>query len=182
MAITRERKAERVQQYLEHLRNSQGVILTDYRGLRVSEIEELRRALRNNQATYQVVKNRLLLIALKELGLEMPREWLEGPVAVAFCHGEVVAAAKAIQDFAKGRENFVVKGGLLGKTPITPAQVAALASLPPKEVILGQVLGAIQAPASQVVGVVASGIRQVLNVLQAYVDKLEGKSPAAQTA
>ncbi|MCS7282452.1 MAG: 50S ribosomal protein L10, partial [Anaerolineae bacterium] len=82
MAITRERKEERVRQYLEHLRKSQGVILTNYRGLRVSEIEELRRSLRNNQATYQVVKNRLLLLALKELGLEMPREWLEGPVAV----------------------------------------------------------------------------------------------------
>ncbi len=182
MAITRERKEERVQQYLEHLRNSQGIILTDYRGLRVAEIEELRRSLRNSQATYQVVKNRLLLRALRELGLEMPGEWLEGPVAVAFCYGEVVAAAKAIQDFAKGRENFAVKGGLLGKSPITPAQVAALANLPPKEVVLGQVLGAIQAPASQVVGVVASGIRQVLNVLQAYVDKLEGKSPAAQAA
>ncbi|MCS7283674.1 MAG: 50S ribosomal protein L10, partial [Anaerolineae bacterium] len=90
--------------------------------------------------------------------------------------------AKVIQDFAKGRENFAVKGALLGKTPITSAQVAALANLPPKEVVLGQVLGAIQAPASQVVGVVASGIRQVLNVLQAYVDKLEGKSPAAQAA
>jgi hypothetical protein len=68
------------------------------------------------------------------------------------------------------------RGGLLGKTPITPAQVTALANLPPKETVLGQVLGTINAPASQVVGVVASGIRQVLNVLQAYVDKLEGKT------
>lgn len=182
MAITRERKAERLQQYLEHLRNSQGVILTDYRGLKVSEVEGLRRSLRGTQTTYQVVKNRIFLRAMKELGLEMPGEWLEGPVAVAFCHGEVVDAAKVIQDFAKGRENFVVKGGLLGRSPVTAAQIAALANLPPKEVVLGQVLGTIQAPASQVVGVVASGIRQVLNVLQAYVDKLEGKSPAAQAA
>ncbi len=176
MAITRAKKAERVEQYLEHLQKSQGLILTDYRGMRVAEIEELRRSLRGAQATYQVVKNRLLLLALQQMGLAMPQEWLEGPVAVAFCHGEVPAAAKVVQEFAKGREKFAVKGGVLGRTPITPAQIAALASLPPREVVLAQVLGAMNAPASQVVGVIASGIRQVLNVLQAYVDKLEGKT------
>jgi large subunit ribosomal protein L10 len=165
-----------VEQYLERLQKSQGLILTDYRGLRVSEIEELRRSLRGAQATYQVVKNRLLLLALRQMGLSMPQEWLEGPVAVAFCHGEMPAAAKVIQDFAKGHEQFAVKGGLVGKTPITAPQVAALASLPPREVVLAQVLGTVNAPASRVVGVVASGIRQVLNVLQAYVDKLEGKT------
>ncbi len=176
MAISREKKAERVEQYLEHLRKSQGLILTDYRGLRVAEIEELRRSLRGTEATYQVVKNRLLLLALQQLGLTMPQEWLEGPVAVAFCHGEVPAAAKVVLEFSKGHERFAIKGGLLGKTPITAAQVNALANLPPKETVLAQVLGTINAPASQVVGVVASGIRQVLNVLQAYVDKLEGKT------
>ncbi len=176
MAITRAKKEERVEQYLERLQKSQGLILTDYRGLRVSEVEELRRSLRGAGATYQVVKNRLLLLALQQMGLMMPQEWLEGPVAVAFCHGEVPAAAKVVQDFAKGREKFAVKGGLLGNAPITAAQVNALANLPPREVILAQVLGAVNAPASQVVGVVASGIRQVLNVLQAYVDKLEGKT------
>lgn len=176
MAISREQKTERVQEYLEHLRKSQGIILTDYRGLQVAEIEGLRRSLRGAEATYQVVKNRLLLLALQQMGMTMPREWLEGPVAVAFCHGEVPLAAKVLQDFAKGNEKFAIKGGLLGKTPITPAQVIALANLPPRDVVLAQVLGAINAPASQVVGVVASGIRQVLNVLQAYVDKLEGKT------
>lgn len=176
MAITRAKKTERVEQYLEHMQKSQGLILTDYRGLRVAEMEELRRSLRGAQATYQVVKNRLLLLALQQMGLTMPQEWLEGPVAVAFCHGEMPAVAKVLQDFAKGHEKFAVKGGLLGKTPITAAQVNALASLPPKETVLAQVLGTIHAPASQVVGVVASGIRQVLNVLQAYVDKLEGKT------
>mgnify|MGYP001063540082 CR=1 FL=1 len=176
MAITRAKKEERLEQYLEHLQRSQGLILTDYRGLRVSEIEELRRSLRGAEATYQVVKNRLLILALQQMGLTMPQEWLEGPVAVAFCHGEMPAAAKVVQDFAKGREKFAVKGGLVGKTPITAAQVNALANLPPREVVLAQVLGTMNAPASQVVGVVASGIRQVLNVLQAYVDKREGET------
>lgn len=176
MAITREQKAERIEQYLQNLQGSQGLILTDYRGLRVSEVEELRRSLRGAQATYQVVKNTLLRQALQQRGLSVPAEWLEGPVAVAFCHGEVPAAAKIVQDFAKGKENFAVKGGLLGATPITAEQVMSLANLPPKEVLLAKVLGTINAPASQVAGVVTSGIRQVLNVLQAYVEKLEGKA------
>lgn len=176
MAITREQKAERIEQYLQNLQGSQGLILTDYRGLRVSEVEELRRSLRGAQATYQVVKNTLLRQALQQQGLSVPAEWLEGPVAVAFCHGEVPAAAKIVQDFAKGKEKFAVKGGLLGATPITAEQVMSLANLPPREVLLAKVLGTINAPASQVAGVVTSGIRQVLNVLQAYVEKLEGKA------
>ncbi len=176
MAITKEQKVERIEQYLRNLQGSQGLILTDYRGLRVAEVEELRRSLRGAQATYQVVKNTLLERALQQMGLPMPAEWLEGPVAVAFCHGDVPAAAKIIQDFAKGKERFAVKGGLVGATPITADQVMSLANLPPKEVLLAKVLGTINAPASQVAGVVTSGIRQVLNVLQAYVDKLEGKS------
>jgi large subunit ribosomal protein L10 len=175
VAITKEQKAERIEQYLKNLEGSQGLILTDYRGLRVSEVEALRRSLRSAQATYRVVKNTLLQRALQQRGLSVPAEWLEGPVAVAFCHGEVPAAAKIVQDFAKGKENFAVKGGLLGATPITAEQVMSLANLPPKEVLLAKVLGTINAPASQVAGVVTSGIRQVLNVLQAYVDKLEGK-------
>lgn len=176
MAITKAQKAARIEQYLKRLQDSQGLILTDYHGLRVSEIEELRRSLRDVQATYQVVKNTLLQRALQQVGLPMPAEWLEGPVAVAFCHGEMPAAAKVIQDFAKDRENFAVKGGLLGAVPITAEQVMSLANLPPKEVLLAKILGTINAPASQVAGVITGGIRQVLNVLQAYVDKLEGKA------
>lgn len=176
MAITKKQKAERIEQYLKNLRKCQGIILTDYRGLRVAEMEELRRSLGGAQATYQVVKNSLLQRALQQAGLPLPAEWLEGPVAVAFCHGEIPAVAKIVQDFAKSKENFAVKGGLLDTIPITPEQVMSLANLPPKEVLLARVLGTINVPASQVAGMVTSGIRQVLNVLQAYVDKLEGKT------
>jgi large subunit ribosomal protein L10 len=182
LAITKERKEELVGQYTEQLEASKGLILTDYRGLRVTDMERLRRSLRKNEVTFQVVKNRLLRLALDQLALDIPQEWLEGPTALAFCHGEVPPAAKAMSDFAKETDALSIKGGLLGTSLLSPEQVKALAELPPREVLFAQVLGAINAPASQAAGVVASGIRQILNVLQAHVDKLGGSSPAPQAA
>lgn len=182
MAISKERKQELVAQYVEHFQTSAGMILTDYRGLRMPEIEGLRRSLREGQATFQVVKNRLFQLALEQVGLEMPAEWLEGPTAVAFCHGEVPPVARVISDFLKGVELLSIKGGMLGTLVMSSEEVKALATLPTREVLLAQVLGSINAPASQMAGVIAGGIRQVLNVLQAYVEKLEGKSPAPQAA
>lgn len=183
MAITKERKGELLDLYSEQLAQSRGIILANYRGLRVAQIEQLRRQARENDIVFHVATNRLLKLALSRQGLQVPDEWLEGPTAVAFCHGEVPAAAKVLIDLAKEMELFTLKGGLLGATPISVQEVETLAKLPSREVLLAQVLGGINAPASQVVGVIASGIRQVLNVLQAYVDKLEeGATPVPQAA
>jgi large subunit ribosomal protein L10 len=167
---------------VEELQTSQGVLLADYRGLRVADMERLRRSLRGSEVAFLVVKNRLLKLALGQVGLEMPQEWLEGPTTVAFCHGEVPPVAKVLSDFAKEMDVFSLKGGLLGATVVSAEQIKALGALPPREVLLAQVLGTINGPASQVAGVVASGIRQVLNVLQAYVEKMEGQGPAPQAA
>lgn len=182
MAISRERKEELIQQYVERLNQSQGVILANYRGLRVVEMEQLRRAARESGGVLQVVKNRLLKRALAEAGLSSPDEWLQGPTLVAFCTDEMPATAKAMVDFAKDVPALVIKGGLLEGAILSDEQVKDLARLPSREVLLAQVLGTINAPASQVAGVVASGIRQVLNLLQAYVDKLEGGASAPQAA
>ncbi len=182
MAISRERKKELVQQYVERLSQSQGVILADYRGLRVAEMEQLRRAARESGGALQVVKNRLLKLALAEMGLSLPDEWLQGPTLVAFCTDEMPATAKAMVDFAKDVPALVIKGGLLEGSLLSSEQIKDLANLPSREMLLAQVLGTINAPASQVAGVVANGIRQVLNLLQAYVDKLEGGASAPQAA
>ncbi|HEY74813.1 MAG TPA: 50S ribosomal protein L10 [Thermoflexia bacterium] len=182
MAISRERKQELVRQYIERLEQSQGLILADYRGLRVAEMEQLRRTTRETGSTLQVVKNRLLKLALAEAGISLPDEWLQGPTLVAFCTDEMPATAKAMIDFAKDMPALVIKGGLLEGSVLSDEQVKDLANLPSREVLLAQVLGTINAPASQVAGVVASGIRQVLNLLQAYVDKLEGGASAPQAA
>ena len=186
MAISREKKAELVAGYVEQLKESQGIILADYRGLTVNDMSAIRSQIRPLGAKFQVVKNRLLALAQKEADLSLPDEWLGGPTVVGFCHDEVPPVAKVLVDMAKDFEVLQIKGGLLSGSALEAAEVKAIAGLPSREVLLAQVLGGINAPASQVVGVIASGIRQVLNVLQAYVDKLEeaggGMEPAAEPA
>ena len=182
MAITRKRKEELVQQYVQQLEQSQGLILADYRGLRVAGMEQLRRTTRETGSTLQVVKNRLFKLALAEVEVSLPDEWLRGPTLVAFCTDEMPATAKAMVNFAKDMPALAIKGGLLQGSILSTEQVKDLANLPSREVLLAQVLGTINAPASQVAGVVANGIRQVLNLLQAYVDKLEGGASAPQPA
>lgn len=182
MAITKERKEALVQQYREQVQQSGGIILADYRGLRVTQMEQLRRSLREVEGSVSVVKNRLLKLALADMNLAVPDEMLEGPTVVAFCQEEVPPVAKAMTDFAKDNP-LAIKGGLLEAAVLSGDQVKTLAKLPSREVLLAYVLGTVNAPATQVAGVVASGIRQVLNVLQAYVDKLEeGGTPAPQSA
>jgi large subunit ribosomal protein L10 len=173
LALSKERKNELVAQYIEQLERGQGIILTDYKGLDVSEMSRIRNALRPIGGQFQVVKNRLLLLALKEVGISLPDEWLVEPTAVGFCYDEVPAAAKILVDTAKDTKVLRIKGGWMGAAPLSADQVSDIADLPSREVLLAQALGAINAPASQVVGVIASGIRQIVNVLQAYVEKLE---------
>ena len=186
MAISRQRKTELVAQYVEQLKESQGIILADYRGLTMSNLNTVRRALHPVSGKFQVVQNRLLALALQEAGMSLPEDWLIGPTAVGFCYGEVPPVAKALTDAAKDLEGLRIKGGLAGKSVVAAEQVRIIADLPSREVLLAQVLGTINAPASRVAGVVASGIRQVLNVLQAYVDKLQeaggGPAPLEQAA
>ena len=186
MAISKQRKTELVAEYIEQLERSKGIILADYRGLSVNDISEVRKAMRPIDSKFQVVKNRLLVLALKEADLSLPDEWLVGPTAVSFCYDEVPSVAKALKDAAKDFEALEIKGGLLGTSVISADEVNAIADLPSREVLLAQVLGTINAPAGQVAGVIASGVRQVLNVLQAYADKLQesggGLEQAAEPA
>lgn len=186
MAISRQRKIELVTQYVEQLKESQGIILADYRGLTMGNLNTIRQALQPVHGRFQVVQNRLLMLALREAGMTVPEDWLVGPTAVGFCYGEVQPVARALTDAAKELDGLRVKGGLAGKSVVAAEQVRILADLPSREVLLAQVLGTIHAPASRVAGVVASGIRQVVNVLQAYVDKLQeaggGPAPLEQAA
>jgi large subunit ribosomal protein L10 len=182
LAISKQKKAKLVAQYVEQLKQSRGIILTDYRGLGVGDMGDIRHAMRPVGGKFQVVKNRLLALALKEVGMSLPEEWLIGPTAVGFCYDEVPSVVKALTDVAKELEMLRIKGGLVGTSVITGEQVHAIADLPSRETLLAQVLGTINAPASRVTGVVASGLRQVLSVLQAYVDKLQESGGAPGTA
>jgi len=181
LAISKQKKTELVAQYVEQLKQSQGIILADYQGLGVNDMSGIRHTIRPIGGKFQVVKNRLLALALKEVEMSLPEEWLIGPTVVGFCYNEVPPMAKALTEAAKNLETLRIKGGLVGTSTITEEQVRAIANLPPRDVLLAHVLGTISAPASQVAGVVASGIRQVLNVLQAYVDKLQESGSAPGT-
>jgi len=185
LALSREQKVELVEQYAEQLKESKGIILTDYRGLSVGDMQAIRTDMRPLDGRYQVVKNRLLQLALEEVGFSLPEEWLEGPTAVSFCRDEVPSVAKVLKEHAEELGLLEIKGGYLDGDVMSKEQVQSIAELPSREQLLAQVLGGINAPARQTAGVVASGIRQVVNVLQAYVDKLEesgGAEVAAEAA
>jgi large subunit ribosomal protein L10 len=173
LAISKRKKTELVAEYVEQLERSKGIILANYRGLSVSDVSQIRNAIRPIGGKFQVVKNRLLALALKEVGLSLPDEWLVGPTVVSFCFDEVPSVAKKLTEAIRDFEALQIKGGVVGTSVLGADEVRAIADLPPREVLLARVLGTINAPASQLAGVVTSGIRQVLNVLQAYVDKLQ---------
>lgn len=186
MAISRARKEELVAVYKQQMAESNGVVMADYSAISVSKLEGLRQRTREQNGQIFVIKNTLFDVVLKEQGLETPEGLLVGATMVAFCYQEVPAVAKLFRDFAKEVEErqFKVKGSLTEGQFLTAEQTLALADLPSREVMLSQVLRTINAPATQVVGVVASGIRQILNVVQAYADKLEeaGGAPAEASA
>ncbi len=186
MAISRARKEELVALYAEQLAQSDGIIFAHYTGLTVPQMQDLRRRVREVEGLAFVVKNTLLQRALTEKGISVPEGFLTGPMIVGFCHQDAPPVAKAFREFAKEMEEgrFILRGAVVDGTFYDEKAVLRLADLPSREQLLAQVLATINAPATQTVSVIASGIRQVLNVLQAYVDKLEeeGNKPAEAAA
>lgn len=184
MAISRTRKEELYQAYTEQYTKSNGIILAHYTGLTVVQMQGMRRRAREQGGQIFVVKNTLLRSILEEHGVETPTDMLTGPTLAVFCAQGIQPLSKLFNEFAKELEEgrFVVRGAVLEGQVYNAEQAVRLADMPSREQLLAQVLGTINAPASQVVGVVASGVRQILNVLQAYVDKLEGGATAEAAA
>lgn len=177
LAISKERKNEVVAQYVEWLNNSRAVVLTEYSGLTMKQLDDLRIKVREAGGEFHVVKNTLGRVAFKQAGLEIPEGFLEGSTAVAFAFQDAPAMAKTISEFARTSDIVKVKGGYLEKTPIRQDEVKALAELPPLPVMRARILGVLMAPASQLVRTIAEPARQVASVLKAYADK--DASPAA---
>jgi large subunit ribosomal protein L10 len=173
LAISKQRKDELVADYVELLNRSQAVFLTEYTGLTVRQMETLRNEVRGAQGTFTVTKNTLLSYALEQTGKPVPAELLVGQIATGFAQGEVPALAKTLVDYAKKDEKLKLKGGILGDDFLTPAQIEALASLPPLDHLRAQIMGLINAPAQNLASVLAGGVRQVVNVIDAYAKKDE---------
>lgn len=167
MAISREKKTQMVADYVESLSRSEAAIMADYRGLTVANMTQLRQNLREVEGAFRVVKNSLFERALEEVGLPVPTQYLDGPVAVGFCYGDAPPVAKALVDFAKGLDVLEIKGAILGTDIIDAEEVKGLADLPPREVLLAQLLGAVQGPMSNLVSVLNAPMREIAQVLKA---------------
>lgn len=172
MPVTRQRKEDLVKQLADDLGKAQALILTDYRGLPVSELNALRRQLRGMKSGLHIVKNTLVELALKRAGLPVPEDLLEGPTAIAFCTNDISGPAKALDDFLKDKE-IKVKGAIMSGKILKGTEVAILVNMPTREQLFGRLLGTINAPATKVAGVVTAGIRPVLYLLKARAEQLQ---------
>ncbi|SHF24433.1 50S ribosomal protein L10 [Alkalibacter saccharofermentans] len=165
----RDLKAEVVKEIVEKFQSAQSVVLVDYRGLNVEELDEFRSIARKESVDYKVYKNTMMRFAAKETGNEGLMEHLTGPTAVAFSNEDPVAAAKIVMEFSKKHKAMEVKGGLVGGKIISAEEIKDLADLPPKEVLVAKVLGGLNAPIAGFVGVLQaniSGLARVLNQVQ----------------
>jgi large subunit ribosomal protein L10 len=164
------------------LEGSVAALLTEYRGLKVAELGELRASLRGSSTEYRVLKNTLTSIAVREAGYEDLVALLQGPTAVAFVHGDPVQAAKDLAEFARTHPALVVKGGVMDGRVLDAAEVRQLATLESREVLLARMAGLLQASAQRTVNLLAAPLRQVATMTAALRDQTPGEPTAAADA
>ena len=182
MTVTKEKKEALVADILEKVKRSQVVYVTNYQGMTMKQFNTLRGKLKDSDGAFHVVKNTLAARALKDAGLAVPTEMLDGPVALGFAYGEIGATSKTFLDFTREADKFQLKGAILGKQVILAKDVEALSTMPTLPVLRAQLLGLLSAPASRLAGVVAGSVRQVVNVVKAYSEKEKEDTSAAPAA
>lgn len=174
-----EKKVQEVAEIAELLRNASLAVLTDYRGLSVADLQRLRGELRPHGSEFRVMKNTLAGLAADQVGLGDIRPLLEGPTAMVIANAEPVAPAKIVNDFVRTSKILKVKGAVLEGQMIPVTDIERLATMPPREVLLGKVVAGIQSPLYGLVGVLSGTIRSLAYVLQARADQLGGTEEAA---
>ena len=151
MAITKERKNDLIAQYSEWVSRSNALVLTQYVGLTMKDIDALRAKVRESGGEFHIIKNTLAKLAFEQAGLKVPKGQFEGSTAIVFAFADAPAVVKIVTEFAKSSEFLKIKGGFLDKQALTPENVKALAALPPLPVIRAQLLGTLLAPAGKLV-------------------------------
>ena len=173
-------KRQAVAELAELIRGSSAMAVADYRGLKVSEMQTVRRTLRDSGVRMTIAKNRLLKIAADEAGRAELKPLLEGPTALVTVTGDEVAMAKALTEALRPYSRTVsVRGGVLGDRVIDASQLTRLATLPPREVLLAKVAGGMAAPISGMAGVLAANLRNLVGVLNAVAEKKQQTESAA---
>ena len=167
MALSKERKQEVLAQYKEWMSKSQALILMEYKGASVKDLEVARAKVRESGGEFHVVKNRLAKLALKENNYEIPEGYLENSTAIGFAFEDVASTAKALSETAKNIDAFQFKGGFMGVEVLDAAKVDKLAKLPPLAVLQAQLLGVLQAPAGKLVRTIAEPARGLAAVIKA---------------
>jgi len=180
LAISKSRKEKLVKEYKELLSDSNGIVVTTFSGITVKELEVLRRNIRDLGGQFHIVKNSLMELAFNDAGITLPEEVLNGTTAIGFTNEDLPALAKAILDVAKVSGTMSIKAGVVEKTTYDGTQMRRIAELPPLPILQAQLLSMIQTPASRVATVVASSVRQIVNVTKAYADT--GATEAANPA
>jgi large subunit ribosomal protein L10 len=178
--MARSDKDAAVADIADAFRGSSAAVLTEYRGLTVSQLTELRRSM-GDSARYAIVKNTLTKIAAKQAGLDGLDEMLTGPTAVAFISGDPVEAAKGLRDFSRGNPLLIIKGGVLDGNPISADEIRRLADLESREVLLAKLAGAMNASLQNAVSLFAAPLSQAARLVEALRQQREADGPAEAT-
>ena len=173
MALSKQKKNEVVDQYKDWLEKSESVILVEYTGATMKDMENIRAQVREAGGEFHVVKNTLIKLAFDASEFSVPEGLLENSSAAAFAFSDPAATAKALSDVAKDVAAIKIKGGYMGAELLDADQVKALASLPPLPVVRGQLLGVLQAPAGKLVRTIAEPARSLASVFQAYSEQAQ---------
>ena len=170
MALSKERKQELVEQYEVWLKDAKALIMAEYTGMTMPQMDNLRAQAREKGAEFHVIKNRLGKLVFESAGIEVPEELFTGSTAFGVAFEDAPGIAKVIKDFGKDQPALKIKAGIMDGNLLTADQVIALAELPPLPVVRGQLLGVIQAPASKLVRTIAEPGRSLAQVIKAHAD------------
>src|SRR4051794_20627849 len=178
--MLRQDKERIVSELAERLKSSQNLLVADYRGLTMPEIDELRSKLLETGARFSVVKNTLTRLAAEEAGVHQLLELVDGPTATAFidAEGDPAAAAKILNDTARAHDVLVIRGGLLEGDTVSDVEIKRLATLPPADVVRAQFAGAVAAPLTTIVGLFTAPLRDLVNVIDARITQLQEQGEA----
>jgi large subunit ribosomal protein L10 len=172
-----------VTELAERLRTSQNLLVADYRGLTMSEIDELRTKLLDAGTRFQVVKNTLTRRAAEEAGVQALLDLIDGPTAIAFLDTDAdpATAAKILNDTARAHDVLVIRGGLLEGDAVTDVEIQRLATLPPMDVLRAQLAGAVVAPLTTVVGLFTAPLRDLVGIIDARIEQLREQGDASES-